>query len=691
MDSANYYFMKSFRLSDSINVSDLRNQTNYLLAETRFEQQKFGEAYDYYHKVINYYNKNHKLEDEAKTWLSMANRTRNEVPLDNVLYNQNINNYHSALAIYKSLGLKFQELDVLKDIADYHLNQGNLDEAEKELVFVLEAYKKLDYYDIQHTYNLLCVVNRLNGDFSKSIYNGLKAVEYMVKNEDTLYAHYFYGNVADAYRELGETQQSIIWYNKVLSDWESENGVRDEYLYRNLNYLCKELVLINKAQTGLDLAVKISNTFPPNSAFQKSALAGAKAAAFNKLKKFDLAEKEYVDAVKWIDNDKNSSYLIFVSEALLDLGDFYLNQKQYDKAKDYIKQSLSVPKGIAAKTNVKDANLMLFKIDSTQGNYLEAISHFQKYKQINDSIFNATKSKQIEELQIQYQTVKKENDIKSLKNENLIQNNQLTKTTILKNVIFAGLLLFLITSILLFRSHRLKQRTNRLLVSQKGEIALQNTSLHGLLKEKEWLLKEIHHRVKNNLQIVMSLLNTQSKYIKNPEAFSAIKNSQHRLFAISLIHQKLYKTENTTLIDMNSYIKDLVGYLKDSFDINSNIDFELEIEHVMLQETQSIPVGLILNEAITNSIKYAFPRGQNGLITVTMTRENNNYYMSIQDNGVGISENVSRDASSSLGMTLIKGLTQQLDGDFTIKKTDGTLIEVVFKNKVISDMYTQQI
>ncbi len=692
MDSANYYLQKSYKLSDSINNSDLRNQANYLLAETRFEQQKFNEAYVLYHKVTDYYKQTNQPEEEAKTWLKLANRTRNEISLDNILNQKNIINYNNALDIYRRLGLKEDELIVLKDIADYHMNQGRLDEAEKELLFVLEEYKKINYPYIEHTYILLSSLNRLNGDFNKSIYNGLKGVELIMQSKDSMYAPYFLGNVADSYRELGEIQKSVDWYNKALLNWETKiDVIGSDYLYRNLNYLSKQLVKLNKTEEAYNLISRIATVAPPKNASEKSFLASANATVFNALGQYNLAEREYLNAVKWLESDANMSYLVYFSEANLEIGEFYLRQNQYKNAKKFITESLKVPKGIAAQTKVKDANLSLFKIDSTQGNYLQAISYYQNYKRINDSIFNITKSKQIEELQIQYETVKNENDIKSLRNENLLKNSELIKTTSLKNLIFGALLLFFIISLLLYRSYVLKQRTNRLLVSQKGEIAQQNNSLQILVNEKEWLLKEIHHRVKNNLQIVMSLLNTQSNYIKNKEAFSAIKNSQHRLFAISLIHQKLYKTENTILINMSSYIKDLVGYLKDSFDVNSNIDFKLEIEHIFLEETQSIPVGLILNEAITNAIKYAFPQGQKGLITILMKKEKNHYFMSIKDNGVGIPDTFSIDNSSSLGMTLIKGLTRQLDGNIKIKKTDGTQIEIVFKNKAVSDIYPQNL
>tara|TARA_R110002051_G_scaffold75791_1_gene137772 strand:- start:2239 stop:4449 length:2211 start_codon:yes stop_codon:yes gene_type:complete len=685
MDSATYYFDKAYKLSDSINNYDLKNRINYYLAETNFEEQNFSEAYSLYYKVIDYYKKNNLLKEEAETWLTIANRTRNEISIDNRLFEENNINYNNARNIYKNLGLKIEELGVLKDMADYHLNEGSLNLAERELLFLIEEYKKINYSEIHHTYNLLGIVNRLNGDFNKSIYNGLKSIEYMLKSNDTIYASYFYGNVADSYRELGEVQQSIIWYHKALLNWETNTYLGGGYLYRYLNYLSKQLVLSHSEKEALDLAIKVSQKIPPESSYQKGSLSRAKATALNALGQYDLAEKEYLNALKWITYDKNSNYLIFVSETNLELGEFYMERKQYNKAKSYIIQSLNVPKGIAAQAKVKDANLMLFTIDSVQGNYLEAIKYFQNYKRINDSIFNITKSRQIEELQIQYETAKKENDIKTLRNENLVQNDKLNKTTGLKNLVFIGLLVFFLISVLLYRSYMSKQKVNRLLVSQKGEIAQQNTSLHELLNEKEWLLKEIHHRVKNNLQIVMSLLNTQSNYIKSKEALSAIRNSQHRLFAISLIHQKLYKTDNTALIDMNSYIKDLANYLMDSFDVRDTIKFDLDIEHILLEEAQSIPVGLILNEAITNSIKYAFPKREKGIISVQMKKVKGSHFIVIKDNGIGLPEGFNVISKSSLGMTLIKGLTNQLDGNFEIKNENGTLIEVIFKNKPMSN------
>lgn len=160
---------------------------------------------------------------------------------------------------------------------------------------------------------------------------------------------------------------------------------------------------------------------------------------------------------------------------------------------------------------------------------------------------------------------------------------------------------------LIYNRYRLKRRSNLVLEQKQGEINAQNELLRKILNEKEWLLREIHHRVKNNLQIVISLLNTQSAYLDNEDALVAIRNSQNRMHAMSLIHQKLYQSDNLAEIDMKWYIKELVDYMIECFGTDNKIQFTLETEAIKLDVAQAVPLGLILNEAISNVIKYAFP------------------------------------------------------------------------------------
>ena len=193
------------------------------------------------------------------------------------------------------------------------------------------------------------------------------------------------------------------------------------------------------------------------------------------------------------------------------------------------------------------------------------------------------------------------------------------------------------------------------------------------------MLRELHHRVKNNLQIVMSLLNSQSAYIDNEPALTAIHESQNRVHAMSLIHQKLYSSENVSSIDMSAYIRELVSYLRDNFKTGQRIRFEFDVEPIEMDVNQAVPLGLILNEAITNAIKYAFPDGRDGKISISLSNTiPHHYLLCISDNGIGIPPKFKNKRPGSLGMSLMKGLSEDLDGSFSIENNNGTTIKTSF-------------
>src|SRR6202000_3217878 len=185
---------------------------------------------------------------------------------------------------------------------------------------------------------------------------------------------------------------------------------------------------------------------------------------------------------------------------------------------------------------------------------------------------------------------KKDQNIKLLTQQGVVQQAELKQNKLTRNIMIAGSVLMLVILLLLFSQFRLKQRTNK-------EMNKSNLALKQLVTEKEWLIKEVHHRVKNNLQTIISLLESQAAYLEN-DALKAIETSQNRIFTMSLIHQKLYQSEDIQTINMASYIPELVEYLKDSFINSHRIDFKTNIDPVSLDASIAIPLALIINEAV---------------------------------------------------------------------------------------------
>ncbi|HUK37800.1 MAG TPA: PAS domain S-box protein [Methanomicrobiales archaeon] len=192
------------------------------------------------------------------------------------------------------------------------------------------------------------------------------------------------------------------------------------------------------------------------------------------------------------------------------------------------------------------------------------------------------------------------------------------------------------------------------------------------LREKEVMLREIHHRVKNNLQIVNSLMNLQMQKVGDPTTVMALTDTQARVRAMSLVHERLYKTQELSRIDLHDYLTKLVEELIRSQKVAQKIELDFRIEGVFLDINQAIPVGLILNEILTNSLKYAFPDGRNGKISISADREGEGLTIRIGDDGVGIPAGFDWQKSNTLGMRLIHGLVSQVDGTIALERDGGT-------------------
>jgi PAS domain S-box-containing protein len=206
--------------------------------------------------------------------------------------------------------------------------------------------------------------------------------------------------------------------------------------------------------------------------------------------------------------------------------------------------------------------------------------------------------------------------------------------------------------------------------------------LRNVLQEKEMLLKEIHHRVKNNLMIISSLLELQSQDIQDKDDLKLFKESQARADSMALIHERLYQSTDLKHINFGEYIETLANSLFNTYVMDESlIKLDLNVENIMLDINTAIPLGLIVNELITNSMKHAFPDGHQGEIKINFTRKDDKLFLEVFDNGVGLPEDLDIRNTISLGLQIVNSLTSQIDGDLILYTENGTSFRIIFKEE----------
>jgi two-component system, sensor histidine kinase PdtaS len=237
-----------------------------------------------------------------------------------------------------------------------------------------------------------------------------------------------------------------------------------------------------------------------------------------------------------------------------------------------------------------------------------------------------------------------------------------------RNIAFAASSILLLASAFLLWRCQMKK-----LIGEKDK----------LLADKDLLMREIHHRVKNNLGIIISLLESQSLYLNNDAARAALQDTQNRVHAVFLLHEKLYRSAAAPEVNVHTYVPELIDHLYESFDFrNQNIVITHTIDPIYLDTAEVLPLAVILNEAVTNSLKYAFPGDRKGEIQLKLGQmPGGMVQLQIRDNGVGLPAGFRDAMGKSLGFTLITGLANQLEALYRIENDGGVVITIQFRPK----------
>ncbi|MDJ1480954.1 histidine kinase dimerization/phosphoacceptor domain -containing protein [Cytophagaceae bacterium YF14B1] len=680
LDSVISMLQQAEALSIALKYPKGQGNTYRMLAMIYCKQGKPEKGKPLVYKAIQILKNNNNLADLGEAYFELGGYyTVSEIDIA-----ERIRLSQLGLEAFTQAGNKLKQANGLKELGDLYELEGQSSKALLALKQSLKLYQSIGYLPLHGVYDLLGTVNMSLGDYKEAIRYGLLAVKTAERLDgSSMQMATIYNRLGIIYYEIKEFEQANHYFKKSIGVAQQHHDlITIHMLTANI---VRTFVYLNRLEEALVYQQNVIKNYPIDDITRRII-------NFSNFIDLHLRLKQYKQAHYYCGqlhqlssqfNQVNAETQIYAYDML---AIFYLATQQYKLAQKYVR----IHKALAQRDGLLPAlaknYLWHFKIDSAQGNYPAAILHYQHYKALKDSLLNEAKSQQIAQLQIQYETEKKDQNIKLqqqnillLTKQSLLKESQLKQAKLLRNITLGGVILLLIIIGLLYNRYLTKQRNSKKLEAQQKEINDKNLSLQRLVTEKEWLLKEIHHRVKNNLQIVMSLLNSQSAYINNEAAMLAIRSSQHRVQAISLIHQKLYQSESVEAIDMPVYIQELVEYLRDIFSTGQRIRFDIQIDPIRLDVSYAVPLGLILNEVITNSIKYAFPGTREGLITISFKQTHGNQYiLAVMDNGVGLPANFDSNTTGSLGVSLIRGLSEDIDGKVCIESNHGTTVLVDF-------------
>lgn len=687
LDIAYKYLVKALSVAEGAASQHWQDQSRLTLGKYHFSLGELTKGKEYILQIIRHYQKTGEKSEEANYWYALGLY----MPDTDSSFDDALTSYRNAAALYKAINDKDNETEVLWDMAGANNSRGRYDTAKSLLMQAVSIRKTTKNKKLFKYYRDLSIACQVLGEMDEALTYALEGRKNMIMLGDTSQIAGFYYVLGDIYADMGQPENSVANYLQAAPK------LRAPLVYFIYQKTAEQLILLGKERIALEMILQAEKEKPPVTISDKETIAGAKGDCYYALHQIDSAEKSYKEMIRLdeLAQQQKGTEIFHVTSLAgpapyFKIARFYADQKKYALASPYLHKALQSRsfenKSSYSANLLKDIWLLQFKVDSATGNYLAAIKSYASYTAIKDSIFSIAKVKQMQSLSVAFESSQKENSIQRLQQASLLQQKEIDQSRQLRYFTFAGIVMLLLLLALGYNRYRLKQKSNQQLQEKQGEITVKNEKLQQLVNEKEWLLKEVHHRVKNNLQTVVSLLELQSEYLDS-EALSAIHNSQNRIHAMSLIHQKLYQSDVSSSIQMQNYLPELVQHLRDIYQSERPINFQLDISLIELDVCQAIPIGLIVNEAVTNCIKYAFTdKDLSPEIFIGLRRlDTDRIVLTVADNGSGLPASFNASDNPGLGFKLMTALVEDLDGQLIIESTNGAAIKVFFTASVPFD------
>lgn len=620
-------------------------------------------------------------------------------------------------------------------IARYYIEKGNMNfMMGKPGLGIPEIRKANNYLDYTDSYDLHNSALLIMGNCFAGLQQSDSALYYFRKCEEYNNVKFPYRNwlvysaIADLYRQTEDNKNALLYFTKAYDLTLKKDGKPDH------GYVLAQMANYFLGQNNSEEFGRMLNEY---NELMKEKKRNTDPEPAHNFMFISWSTNKIEDKVKFMQEVKETSLkgshydrAMLANSYIINL---YEKNKQYEEALKYVAENETITAGTGNVTNVYVNAKIKYTLLKKAGKLTEAAAEADRLFSLKDSIISVQRRQQMYELETKYETEKKQKEIqllasqkelgdktialltadkklaavkyeqeqlqnKSLELENLLMDSivksekaynlatinekekqvalnaaldrenklrvdQLRKERNTKWVLAAGIGLLLLSGIIILVLYGKQRKKNVIIQKQSSDLVV--------------LMKEIHHRVKNNLQIVSSLLDLQSHYITDTQASEAVKEGKNRVQSMALIHQNLYSEGNIKGIQVKDYISNLVKTLCDSYNIsNDKVKINSNIDNLNLDVDTMIPLGLVINELVSNAFKYAFNDQQTGELDITLKGSDDNLHLMVKDNGRGFPEGLDVKNSKSFGLKMIRAFAQKLKAKLNIYNNNGAVVEM---------------
>lgn len=567
---------------------------------------------------------------EAEMFFVSKNYSK-AIPLfTDLLAKRKVKNYKDSVSVLYCLKNSYIKIHSLNKAIDIHRTMMGLKKSHRDInAWMFHPNLSIIYYEMNMYKECL---NQQLLEFDDVIQSPQMALGY-------------YNNRGLFWQRYGNMDSALLCFNKAKE------------IFHEINSKNKPLTVNDEFVIGL-IEGNIGQVYIELKQYQKA---------------IPLLEKDIVGSLN-VGDTLNSA----VSE--IDLARCYLNLNQAHLSKKYLDNAYAKLERIEDyKTHLNIIKQYAIYYDKI-GSYRLSIDYYNKYLHAKDSLDYKDNLKDLISAQVANQVAEKESMIIESQKNIREKNAEVSEQKTVRNaLIFCGLILLATVILMTFQLKQSNQQKQLLEIKNK-QIETRNEIIDKSLSEKDLLIKEVHHRVKNNLQIISSLLKLQSAKTSNLEIQSSLHEAQDRINSMALLHQLLYRNNQMTSILFNEYLDSLIRQVSGSFSLSKkNIALETNFVELELDLDTAIPLGLITNELLSNAYKHAFT-DEGGVISVQLSKlVKNTYQLKVSDNGKGLSSNFDLSSTDSLGLDIVAILSEQINAELKIYNDNGANFEIVFR------------